>query len=217
MSSINVGDADTAPLAVSGGKTRRSPPPFAGSSGTAAASLALENRPVTRIRATFSSLPAWLGRGGRKRLHPQLRQVQLGRTPGPFHSAGCRPAHRLWRGQRRTSTPSRAPRCWCSGTRKCRRLPTTSARVVPCTSAVCLTVCQQPHPLPRYPVECPQRGGTAYMVQLQLQRGGARLRQKRQVLRGEQHVRAAGYHSLYDGCNSFDLQLDANEIRWYEI
>ena len=30
--------------------------------------------------------------------------------------------------------------CWCSETKKCRWRHTTSARVVPCTSAVCLTV-----------------------------------------------------------------------------
>lgn len=55
---INVGDADTAPPAASGGKTRRSPPLSASSSGTAAALSAWVSLPVTRIRATFSSLPA---------------------------------------------------------------------------------------------------------------------------------------------------------------
>lgn len=33
-----------------------------------------------------------------------------------------------------------APKCWCSETKKCRWRHTTSARVVPCTSAVCLIV-----------------------------------------------------------------------------
>lgn len=40
---------------------------------------------------------------------------------------------------RRTSTPSRVPRCWCSATRKCRWLPTTLVRAARSTSAACLT------------------------------------------------------------------------------
>ena len=52
-------------------------------------------------------------------------------------------------------------------------------------------------PVPGHPVERPQRGRAAHLVQLQLQRGGARLREKRQVLCGEQHLRAAGHHRLH--------------------
>ena len=44
-----------------------------------------------------------------------------------------------------------------------------------------------------HPVGGPQRGRVAYLVQLQLQRRSARLREKRQVLRGEQYLRAPGY------------------------
>ena len=142
-------------------------------------------------------LASCVGRGGRKRLHPELRQIQLGGAPRPLYLAGRRPTRGLWRGQeeylcagRHRSAGAAKQRSADGGT----RLRQGSCRV---HQRCALQFCQQPHPLPRYPVECPQRGGAAYMVQLQLQRGGARLRQKRQVLRGEQHLRAAGHHRLH--------------------
>jgi len=80
-----------------------------------------------------------LGVEEEKRLHPELRQIQLGGdTPTTL---SCRTPTSPWTLARakRTSTPSKAPRCWCSGTRKCRWPPTTLARGVPCTSAACRT------------------------------------------------------------------------------
>ena len=59
--------------------------------------------------------------------------------------------------------------------------------------------------------------GAAHLVQLQLQRGSARLCEERQVLRGEQHLRAQDTTVYTTGGASFALHLEANEIRWYEI
>ena len=41
-----------------------------------------------------------VGRGGGKRLHPELRQIQLGGAPRPLYLAGRRPTRGLWRGQK---------------------------------------------------------------------------------------------------------------------
>ena len=113
-------------------------------------------------------LASCAGRGGRKRLHPELRQIQLGGAPRPLYPAGRRPARGLWRGQKEYLRPrghrgagAAKQRSADGGT----RLRKGSCRV---HQRCALQFCQQPHPLPRYPVECPQRGGTAYMVQLQL-------------------------------------------------
>ena len=56
---INVGDADTAHTGGIWWETRRSPPLSASSSGTAAASSALENRPVIHIRVISSRWPVF--------------------------------------------------------------------------------------------------------------------------------------------------------------
>ena len=94
--------------------------------------------PVTRIRATFSSLPAcWAWR--KKTASPSTTTNTTGKNTRTI--SFCRTPTNPWTLARakRTSTPSRAPRCWCSGTRKCRWPPTTSARGAPCTSAACRT------------------------------------------------------------------------------
>lgn len=137
------------------------------------------------------------GRGGRKRLHPQLRQIQLGGAPRPLYPTGRRSTRGLWRGQKEHLRPRRHRSAGAAEQGSADGRPRLRQGACRVHQRRAVQLCQQPHPLPRYPVECPQRGGTAYMVQLQLQRGGARLRQKRQVLRGEQHLRAAGYHRLH--------------------
>ena len=133
---INVGDADTAHT---GGIWWEDPEISASSSGTAAALSAWASLPVTRIRGTFSNLPAcWAWR--RKTASPSTTTSTTGRSTRTI--SFCRMPTNPWTLARakRTSTPLRAPKCWCSGTRKYRWPPTTSARVVPCTSAEYRTV-----------------------------------------------------------------------------
>ena len=154
------------------------------------------------------------GRGGENGLH-QSRQVQLGGAPRPLYPAGRRPTRGLWRGKKNIYA-SRAPKCWCSGTKKCRWRHTTSARVVPFTSAVCLTVLPTAAPfIALSSRSATQRGRVAAMVQLQ--REGARLRQKRQVLRGEQHVRAAGHHRLHHRRTQLCAASGCQRDQVYEI
>ncbi len=136
---INVGDADTAHT---GGIWWEDPEissairKFVWNGGGLSAWVSL---PVTRIRATFSSLPAcWAWR--KKTASPSTttnttgkntRTISFCRMPtGPSTLARARGIFMRWK----------APKCWCSETKKCRWRHTTSARVVPCTSAVCLTV-----------------------------------------------------------------------------
>ena len=133
---INVGDADTAHT---GGIWWEDPEISASSSGTAAALSAWVSLPVTRIRATFSSLPAcWAWR--KKTASPSTTTSTTGRSTPTTLSCRTPTGLSTLARAKRTSTPLRAPKCWCSETKKCRWRQTTSARVVPCTSAVCLTV-----------------------------------------------------------------------------
>ena len=95
---INVGDADTAHT---GGIWWEDPEissairKFVWNGGGL---IGVGEPPAMPIRATFSSWPAcWAWR--RKTASPSTTTSTIGRAPGPLHPAGCRPAHRLWRGQ----------------------------------------------------------------------------------------------------------------------
>ena len=135
---INVGDADTAHTGGIWWRTRSSPPRSGNSSGTAAASSAWVSPPVMPIRATFSSWPAcWAWK--RKTASPSTTTSTIGTSTRTTSFCRMPTSPSTLARARRTSTPSRVPRCWCSGTGKCRWRHTISVRAARSTSAVCLT------------------------------------------------------------------------------
>lgn len=194
---INVGDADTA-------HTRR---PLVGGAhrGSCHQAVRLERRRHHRrgragrpsVPGPFPAAGQRAGSGKGDRLHPELRQVQLGGAPGSLYPGRLPRAHGgLWRGQKEHLRPGGCPGAGTAG----QGSADGRAQLRPGPRRIhqrpALQLCQQPCAAPRDPVGQPQRGAAAHLVQRELQCGSPRLCQKWQILRGEQHLPAPGYHGL---------------------
>ena len=121
--------------------------------------------PVTRIRATFSSFASVLG-----------VEEENGFTLN-YDKYNWEESIRIISSCRMLTNPSTSVRkeehLCPEGTEVLQRIRsadggTTSARVVLVHQRCAFTVCHQPHPFTALSCGGPQRGGTAYMVQLQL-------------------------------------------------